>query len=146
MPARLTYPGVNVEEQSSGVRTITSVATSTTLFIGMARKGVLERPTPIRSIDQFNQTFGEDPSYGELTSQVQQFFLNGGSEAIVARVAGPGVQQASVTLRNAGGTGVLRLTEKSAGTLGAELRAIVDYATPTPELTFNIGLLRDICG
>jgi phage tail sheath protein FI len=142
MPARLTYPGVYVEEQSSGVRTITGVATSTTLFIGQSRKGVLEQPTPIRGLNQFEQIFGTDTGYGELVSQVRQFFLNGGGEAIVARVAGPGVQQASVTLRNANAAPVLQLTAKSAGTLGAELRAAIDYDTVTPELTFNIELFR----
>lgn len=146
MPARLTYPGVYVEEQSSGVRTITGVATSTTLFIGMARMGILGRPTPIRSIDQFNQTFGNDPvngpAYGELSNQIRQFFLNGGGEAIITRIAGPGVNAASVTLHDASGVEALELTAKSAGTLGAELRAIVDYDTPTPELTFNIEIFR----
>ncbi len=142
MPPRLTYPGVYVEEQSSGVRTITGVATSTTLFIGMARKGALQVPVPIRSIDQFEQTFGNDTGYGELVPQVRQFFLNGGGEAIVARVAGAGAASSSVTLRNAAGTDVLQLTAKSAGTLGQELRAIVDYNTATPELTFNIEIFR----
>lgn len=142
MPSALTYPGVYVEEQSSGVRTITGVATSITLFVGMARKGQLQVPTPIRSVNQFERFYGTDTGYGELVSQVRQFFLNGGGEAIIARIAGPGVQEASVTLQNANGTNVLELTAKSAGTLGAELRAIVDYDTPTPELTFNIVLFR----
>jgi uncharacterized protein len=142
MPPRLTYPGVYVEEQSSGVRTITGVATSTTLFVGMARKGELQRPIAIRSIDQFEQTFGNDTGYGELVPQVRQFFLNGGGEAIVCRVAGAGVDSSSVTLRSRDGTGVLLLTAKSAGTLGQEIRAIVDYNTATPELTFNIELFR----
>lgn len=142
MPARLTYPGVYVEEQSSGVRTITGVATSTTLFIGMARRGVLGRPTAIRSLDQFNRIFGDTPGYGELTSQIRQFFLNGGGEAIVTRIAGPGIGAASVTLLDANGAPALELTAKSAGTLGSELRVIVDYDTPTPELTFNMEIFR----
>ena len=142
MPTRLSYPGVYVEEQSSGVRTIIGVATSTTLFVGMARKGDLGRPTPIRGIDQFEQVFGDDISYGELVPQVRQFFLNGGVDAIVTRAAGAGIAASSVTLRNPGGTGVLELTAKSAGTLGQEIRSIVDYDTATPELTFNIELFR----
>lgn len=142
MPPRLTYPGVYVEEKSSGVKTITGVATSTTLFIGMSRKGDLGRPTPIRGIDQFEDVFGDDVTYGELVPQVRQFFLNGGGDAIVTRIAGAGIAPATVTLRSPGGTSVLLLTAKSAGTLGREIRAIVDYDTPTPELTFNIELFR----
>lgn len=142
MPPRLTYPGVYVEEKSSGVRTITGVATSTTLFVGMSRKGAVGRPVPVRGIDQFEGLFGNDTAYGELVPQVRQFFLNGGGEAIVVRIAGTGVAPAAVTLRSPGGTNVLRLTAKSEGTLGQEIRAIVDYDTPTPELTFNIELFR----
>lgn len=142
MPPRLTYPGVYVEEKSSGVKTITGVATSTTLFVGMSRKGDLGRPTPIRGIDQFEQIFGSDTAYGEMVPQVRQFFLNGGGDAIVLRIAGAGVAPSSVTLRSPGGTAVLQLTAKSAGTLGQELRAVVDYDTPTPELSFNIELYR----
>ncbi|WP_296425922.1 phage tail sheath subtilisin-like domain-containing protein [Yoonia sp.] len=142
MPARLTYPGVYVEEQSSGVRTITGVATSTTLFVGMARKGAVGRPVPIRGIDQFEDTFGSDTAYGELVPQVRQFFLNGGADAIITRVAGAGIEAASVTLRNPAGTGILELTAKGQGTLGQQIRAVVDYDTPTPELTFNMELYR----
>lgn len=144
MPARLTYPGVYVEEQSSGVRTITGVATSTTLFIGMARKGEVGRPVAIRSVEQFEDIFGNDTAYGELVPQVRQFFLNGGGEAIVARVAGAGIAPATVTLRNQSGTSVLQLSAKSEGTLGQQIRAIVDYDTLTPELTFNIELYRSV--
>lgn len=142
MPSRLTYPGVYVEEQSSGVRTITGVATSTTLFVGMTRKGALGRPTAVRGIDQFESLFGKDAAYGEMVPQVRQFFLNGGADAIIVRIADNTANAASVTLRNEGGTGVLDLIARSAGTLGSEIRAIVDYDTVTPELTFNIELFR----
>ncbi|SHK12263.1 hypothetical protein SAMN05216369_0544 [Marinobacter antarcticus] len=68
--------------------TITSLPTSITLFIGMARKGDLGNPTPISNFAQFEQIFGNDAAYGELVSQIRQFFLNGGAEAIVVRIAG----------------------------------------------------------
>lgn len=142
MPPRLTYPGVYVEEKSSGVKTITGVATSTTLFVGMARKGGVGRPTPIRGVDQFEQTFGDDTAYGEMVPQVRQFFLNGGADAIVVRIAANDAAPASVNLRSSGGASVLALNAKSEGTFGSEIRAIVDYDTPTPELTFNIELFR----
>jgi hypothetical protein len=108
----------------------------------MSRKGEVGRPTPIRGIDQFEQIFGGDTAYGELVPQVRQFFLNGGAEAIVVRIAGASAAPASVTLRTAGGTNVLALEAISEGTLGSQIRAIIDYNTPTPELTFNIELFR----
>lgn len=148
MPPRLTYPGVYVQEQSSGVRTITGVSTATALFIGMARRGQLDRPTYVRSADQFDQIFGDDPSYGEMAVQVRQFFLNGGGEAIIVRTADANAGEATVDLDGEAGDGtagaqaVLRLTAKDAGISGDEIRAIVDYDTPTPELTFNLELFR----
>ena len=42
MPVTLSYPGVYIEEVSSGVRTITGVATSITAFIGRALRGPVE--------------------------------------------------------------------------------------------------------
>ena len=151
MPPRLTYPGVYVVEQASGVRTITGVATSTALFIGMAQKGRLGRPTPVRSADQFDQTFGDSPTYGEMATQVRQFFLNGGAEAIIVRAtdtSGTPAEAAAVTMTSEAGSAaggvenVLTLTAKDAGILSNELRAIVDYDTATPELTFNIEIFR----
>src|SRR5690554_8091618 len=71
-----------------GSEAIAGVPTSITLFIGMAREGDLNRPTPIRGVDEFEQAFGSDVAYGEMALQVKQFFLNGGTEAIVVRLEG----------------------------------------------------------
>ncbi|MEP6266133.1 MAG: DUF2586 family protein [Paracoccaceae bacterium] len=153
MPPRLTYPGVYVVEQGSGVRTVTGVATSTALFIGMTQKGQLGRPTAIRSADQFDQTFGDSPTYGEIAVQVRQFFLNGGSNAIIVRATdtdagGNPADPASIILTSEAGSAaggaatVLTLTAKDAGLMSNEIRAVVDYDTATPELTFNIELFR----
>jgi phage tail sheath protein FI len=49
MPVLPTYPGVYIEELSSGVRTITGVATSITAFIGRARRGDTDKATVITS-------------------------------------------------------------------------------------------------
>ena len=42
MPAELTFPGVYIEELPSGVRPIIGVSTSTTAFVGRARKGPVD--------------------------------------------------------------------------------------------------------
>lgn len=148
MPPRLTYPGVYVVERPSGVKTITGVATSTALFIGMARRGPLGEPKSVRNADQYEQTYGDDLTYGEMTIQVRQFFLNGGSNAIIVRAADPSASAARITLQSEAGTSgggaldVLTLVAQDAGILGDEIRAVVDYKTPTPELTFNLELFR----
>jgi uncharacterized protein len=146
MPPRFTYPGVYVEERSSGVRAIAGVSTSTTLFVGMARKGPIGVPRAVRSVDQYIGIYGDDVNYGEMTAQVRQAFLNGVTEAVVVRGAN-GHFPAQVTLRmesssNVAGAQVLRLEARDSGDLGNLIRAVVDYDTPQPELTFNIELFR----
>jgi phage tail sheath protein FI len=134
MPARLTYPGVYVEEKRSGVRTISGVDTSITLFLGMARRGPVGEPRAVRSVDQFEQTYGDDPTYGELATQVRQFYLNGGASAVIVRLGGAGIAPASVTLQSEAGLPVLVLTAKDDGALGSQIRVEVDVATPTPQV------------
>jgi phage tail sheath protein FI len=87
MPATLTYPGVYIEELSSGVHTITGVATSITAFVGWAWKGPLDDPTRVNSFADYERVFGGLWGLSTMSYAVQQFFLNGGSEALIVRVA-----------------------------------------------------------
>lgn len=85
MPALLTYPGVYVEEISSGVRSITGVATSITAFVGRALKGPTE-PTLINSFSDFHRIFGGLWALSPLGYAVNDFYLNGGGQAIIVRL------------------------------------------------------------
>ena len=86
MPVTPTYPGVYIEEISSGVRTITGVATSITAFVGRALRGPIDKPITINSFGDFQRIFGGLWVESQLGLQVQNFFLNGGSQAIIVRV------------------------------------------------------------
>jgi len=86
MPAALTYPGVYVEEISSGVRTITGVATSITAFIGSALRGPTNEPVRINSFGDFERIFGGLWAPSSLGFAVKDFYLNGGSQAIIVRL------------------------------------------------------------
>src|SRR5262245_7786745 len=86
MPAALTYPGVYVQELSSGVRTITGVATSITAFVGRAQRGYTNEAITINSFADFERQFGGLWSQSSLGFAVRDFFLNGGSQAIVVRL------------------------------------------------------------
>ena len=90
MPQALTYPGVYVEEIPSGVRTITGVATSITLFIGWAPKGRTDRAERIGSFAEFERKFGGLSTDSYLGYAVKQFFDNGGSDAYVVRIVAKG--------------------------------------------------------
>lgn len=129
MPVQLTYPGVYVEEVPSGVRTITGVATSITAFVGRAARGPTDRPVTVTSFGDFERVFGGLSPDSTLGFVVRDFFLNGGSTAIVVRLyraetgaeAKPGLASLAV--------GTLTLTAAEEGTWGNSLRARVDHDT-----------------
>ena len=138
MPVQVSYPGVYLQEVASGSRTIAGVSTSTALFIGMADQGPINPPLRVLGYADFERSYGSSNTSGELHDQVKQFFLNGGSTAWIMRIAN-NAQPAKVELENEGGTdAVLELEAKSAGVLGANIRATVDYNTAEPEATFNL--------
>jgi hypothetical protein len=93
MPATLTYPGVYIEEIPSGVRTITGVATSITAFVGRALRGPTDieedSPITINSFGDFERIFGGLWVNSSLGYAVRDFYLNGGSQAIIVRLFHP---------------------------------------------------------
>ena len=86
MPAALTYPGVYIEEIPSGVRTITGVATSITAFIGRRLRGPTDEPTTINNFGDYERSFGGLIATSTMSYAVRDFYLNGGSQAIIVRV------------------------------------------------------------
>ena len=89
MPVNPTYPGVYIEEIPSGVRTITGVATSITAFIGRALRGPVNEPTTINSFADFERRFGGLWVDIPMSYAVRDFYLNGGSQAIIVRLFKP---------------------------------------------------------
>jgi phage tail sheath protein FI len=87
MPSESASPGVYVEEQPFGSHSIAGVATSIAAFIGPTRRGPLRRAVEVRSFSEFEQQFGELSAALETGYAVRQYFLNGGSQAWVVRVA-----------------------------------------------------------
>lgn len=83
------YPGVYVEEISSGVRTINGAATSICAFIGRTQRGPLantDGPVAVYSFEDFERVFGAlhpDLAMGQV---VGDFFHNGGSHAVILRL------------------------------------------------------------
>ena len=89
MPVALSYPGVYIQEIPSGVRTITGVATSITAFIGRAKSGPTDEPVTINSYGDFERIFGGLWADSTLGFAVRDFYLNGGSQAIIVRLFHP---------------------------------------------------------
>jgi Bacteriophage tail sheath protein len=86
MPVQVSYPGVYIEEISSGVHTIIGVATSITAFIGRALRGPTDEPVIVNGYGDFERTFGALNANYPMGYSVRDFFLNGGSQAVIVRL------------------------------------------------------------
>src|SRR5262245_9909699 len=83
---QVSYPGVYIQEIPSGVHTITGVATSITAFVGRAPRGDVNNPVEILSFSDYVRIFGGLSLDSSMSYAVQQFFQNGGSDALIVRV------------------------------------------------------------
>jgi len=137
MPATLSYPGVYIEEIASGVHTITGVSTSVTAFVGSAKRGSINKAIHILSFSDYERRFGGLQIDSEMSYAVRQFFLNGGSDAWVIRLA-KGVLAASRTLDNSTPVNVLGITALEEGKSGNDIEVRVGYDTGNPASTFNL--------
>jgi phage tail sheath protein FI len=69
---------------------INGVATSITAFIGSALRGPTKLPGSVNSFADFERLYGGLWAKSTLGYAVQQFFLNGGSQALIVRVEDDG--------------------------------------------------------
>ena len=121
MPSQLSYPGVYVEEVPSGVRTIAGVSTSLTAFIGRARSGPVDEPVLIHGFNQFERIFGGLWALSPMSFAVQQYFANGGADALIVR-AFNGNAAAILAATALFEPGALNLRAASPGTWASVLR------------------------
>ena len=144
MPIAPTYPGVYIEEIPSGVRTITGVATSITAFIGRAWRRPVD-PITINSYGDYERIFGGLWVESSMSYAVRDFYLNGGSQAIIVRLHN-GATAATLNLPTGAPipNDFLLLVAANVGEWGNNLKAIVDYETkdkdePLPDASlFNL--------
>ena len=88
MPQQLGAPGVYIEEIPSGRRVIRAVSTSIGAFVDFFSEGPLNEPAQIFGTGDFERIFGGFDTRSEASFAIPQFFLNGGTQAWVVRVAG----------------------------------------------------------
>ncbi len=115
MPVTPTYPGVYIEEIPSGVRTIAGVATSIAAFVGWAPQGPTDAAGLVLSWTDYERQYGGLHPDSLLGYAVYHFFLNGGQQAYVVRLAHGDAAAASVTLGDGAGNDVLAVSARNAG-------------------------------
>ncbi len=98
--AILSYPGVYIEEISSGIRPIESASTSTAAFVGLAEMGSDNEARRITSWTAFQKYYGSYINDGYLAESVFQFFNNGGAQCYIVRITRSDAAVANVTVEN----------------------------------------------
>jgi uncharacterized protein len=126
MPVQVSYPGVYIQEVPSGNRTITGVATAIAAFVGRASRGPVDEPVAIGSSAEFERRFGGLWRESGLGYAVRDFFLNGGSSALVVRAAG-GATSATVNVDG------LHVTAYGPGTWANQVQVDVAHPAAGPD-------------
>lgn len=137
MPSALSYPGVYIEEVSGGDRTLTGVATSITAFVGFTANGQPNKAVTVTSYADFERQFGGLHRDSPVSYAVRQFYANGGSQALIVRVAS-GFAVANWSLSDSA-IPVLTVEASSPGTWANRLRLSVERSTArNPDAEFNL--------
>jgi phage tail sheath protein FI len=138
MPVTTSYPGVYIEEIPSAVRTITGVPTSIAAFVGRAKRGPVDKATVINGFPDYERTFGGLDLNSAMSFSVQDFFRNGGGQAVIVRLfhadedasppgsppGSPPVAPATATLS----VDTLNLEAAYPGAWGNALKVKIDHA------------------
>jgi uncharacterized protein len=135
-----TYPGVYVEELSSGVRSVAALPTSITAFVGRALRGPTDTydipdqvPTVINSYADFERIFGGLWTESAMSYAVRDFYQNGGGQALIVRLFAPAGQTVARVVAVTGGA-PLNLISANPGTWGNRLRVTIDHNTRPHEV------------
>jgi hypothetical protein len=135
---QVSYPGVYIVEKASGVHTITGVATSIAAFVGFTRKGEPNRAITITSFAEFERLYGGLDRESPVSYAVRQFFLNGGTQAIIVCVS-TGFATTGWTLDDGAAAPALDVAATSPGRWGNDLRLSVQTTgVRNPDSDFNL--------
>ena len=121
--AELVFSAADSAPQVQPPASIKRAATAVTAFIGRALKGPVNQPVAIDSFHEYERIFGGLWHPSTLSYALEQYYLNGGRDAIVVRVCNGGH---APTLRLPAGQAALTLIGLWPGTREF-LRASIDY-------------------
>jgi len=132
--AAFTFPGVYIEEISSGQHSITGVATSIAAFIGYTNVGPVDEAVMVESWAEYESLFGGMMPGVYLGYAVYQFFQNGGTQAYIVRLCDQSAGQAAPAAATIGG---LAISANNPGSWGNNI-AVAITGINTVNSTFNL--------
>jgi phage tail sheath protein FI len=122
-------PGVHIEKESRGERYLEIVKTDCAVFLGLTERGPVGKPVRVSSFSDFKSSFGSFLPGSYLPYAVYGFFLNGGRECFIIRVAHTykrrneeTIQSAAGAIKSLSGGNLYYLTASSGGTWGNKIR------------------------
>jgi uncharacterized protein len=132
--------GMSVTEAVGADQPIVRLPSATTGFVGRTLRGPVNRPVRVSSFAEYQQVFGGLWQPSMLSYAVEQFFDNGGREAVIVRVVNGG---APATISLPCGGAILTLEARSPGSREI-LRASVDHDNigPAESDRFNLVVQR----
>jgi uncharacterized protein len=139
-----TYPGVYMQEVSSGVRPIQAASTSTPAFLGVAERGPIGSVSQIFNFTAFQTIYGDFLANGFLAHAVFQFYNNGGSRCYVGRVArNPATADITLQDRALAPQNAFTVGAISPGAWGNTLQITIDAAGAIdPENKLDLAVFR----
>ncbi len=142
--AVVSYPGVYVEEVSSGVRPIDAASTSTAAFVGLAEMGPTDKAIRITSWTEYQKYYGGFINDGKLAESVYQFFNNGGRQCYIARVKHSDAVTADVTVVNRASAPIngMKFSAKNEGAWGNFLYLQIEDGSDDPGNEFKISIRK----
>ena len=145
------YPGVSVEQTSSGVPTISPVATSIGAFVGWAAQGPTDGATRVQSWSDYQRAFGGLDSRSNLGYAVSQFFANGGQQTYIVRLVADGSNAttaaavANTLLKDASEANFLSLHASSAGAWGNHYGVVAQVSSlDATRFCLSVGWVADM--
>ncbi len=133
-------PGVYFEPNEQRIAPLELGQTGVPVFLGITRRGPLDRPVLVTSEAQFVEVFGEPLPDGYLGAAVHGFYANHGEDCYVLRVArvegppGQAAGTATYAVLDGGGEETLLLEALDPGTWGNHV--VVSIVPTTPNRTF----------
>lgn len=136
-------PGVYIQELQKLSHAIIPASTSVTAFIGRALRGPVNEPILIHNMGEFNQTFGGIWSNSRMSYAINQYYQNGGGEAVIVRV----IHNAGTAFFEIDALPTpLLLQATNPGTWANNLEVTVDFNTmsdPNDDTLFNLAIKYD---
>jgi len=142
MPEYLA-PGVYMEEFEIGAKPIEGVSTSTAAFLGIAKKGPLDKPTLITNQQEFVIKFGGHLKESYLAYAVEGFFRNGGKRCFIVRVAHD-AKKAKIAVNSTNDNSLMLISALTEGKWGNDISIEVKESSSGSTILFLSKLTENV--